>query len=56
METVFEPKRVVCVAKELTKLHERLVSGTLEEVAPDICSRSLKGEFVIAIAPCGFEL
>jgi len=56
IKSVFEPERVVCVAKELTKLHERLVSGPLEEIAPDICSRSLKGEFVIAIAARGFEL
>ena len=56
MQTILESDRIVCVAKELTKLHERLASGPLQQIAPDVLGRSLKGEFVLAIAPKGFEL
>ena len=53
---VYEPQRCICVAKELTKLHERIVSGPLVEIKEQVESRSIKGEFVVAIAPSGFEL
>ncbi len=46
------PGRDVALARELTKLHEEIVRGPVEEVAADIASReSLKGEVVLVIGP-----
>lgn len=48
------PQRVVSVAKELTKLHETILTGTIAEVLTRL--PVLKGEFVILIAPPDFVL
>jgi len=50
------PERVICVAKELTKLHETFLVGPAEEVHAALSKTSLKGEFVLLIAPEGFVL
>lgn len=47
--------RYVCVAKEITKLHETLFYAKVEELLSTIPSKNLKGEFVIMIAKEGFE-
>lgn len=54
--TVLGPQRVVCVAKEVTKLHETFLVGAAGEVVERMTRLSLKGEFVVLIAPAGFEL
>lgn len=46
--------RQVCVAKELTKLHEKVFYGTVKELFVKIPKKNLKGEFVILIAKEGF--
>ena len=56
MLEVYGETRYVTVAKELTKLHERVVTGQLGEVSKSVLERSLKGEFVVAVAPGKFEL
>lgn len=48
--------RVVCFARELTKLHETVLSGAISEVLPKLVGKNLKGEFVVLIAPEGYEL
>ena len=48
--------RVICVARELTKLHETIFSGPAGEVSEKVRSRSQKGEFVVVIAPADFAL
>ena len=48
--------RVVCVAKEVTKLHETWFVGPAAEVEARLAKASLKGEFVVLIAPAGFTL
>jgi 16S rRNA (cytidine1402-2'-O)-methyltransferase len=53
---VLGPARVVCVAKEVTKLHETFIVGRADEVAARLGKTSLKGEFVVLIAPDGYEL
>ena len=53
---VLGPERVICVARELTKLHETIVTGPAGEVSEKIKSRSQKGEFVVVIAPADFSL
>ena len=56
MLEVYGDSRYVTVAKELTKLHERVVTGTLGDVSKAVLERSLKGEFVIVVAPADFQL
>lgn len=53
---VLGPDRVVCIAREITKLHETFLVGTAAEVAARLAKGSSKGEFVVLIAPAGFTL
>ncbi len=48
--------RVICVAKEITKLHETFFVGPAADVQARLAKASLKGEFVLLIAPQDFEL
>ena len=50
------PDRVVCLAKEVTKLHETFLVGPAGDVAARLAKTSLKGEFVVLIAPGDFRL
>lgn len=50
------PDRVICVAKEVTKIHETFLIGPAAEVKARLDQTSLKGEFVVLIAPAGFVL
>jgi len=56
MEDVFGPKRCVCVAREMTKVHETFHVGFLDKVRQSVIDGSQKGEFVIVVAPVGYEL
>ncbi len=48
--------RVICVAKEVTKLHETFLVGPAAEVQARLAKTSLRGEFVLLIAPADFQL
>lgn len=48
--------RVICVAKEVTKLHETFWVGPAAEVEAALAKASRKGEFVLLIAPMEFAL
>jgi 16S rRNA (cytidine1402-2'-O)-methyltransferase len=48
--------RTICVAKEVTKLHETFFAGHAGEVQARLAKSSLKGEFVLLIAPKDFAL
>jgi 16S rRNA (cytidine1402-2'-O)-methyltransferase len=50
------PNRVVCVAKEVTKLYEAFFVGRSVDVQARLARASIKGEFVLLIAPKDFEL
>ena len=50
------PTRVICVAKEVTKLHETFFVGPSSDVQGRLAKASLKGEFVLLIAPGDFVL
>ena len=51
LETVFGPNRRVALARELTKLHESLETGTLAEIRARLGDEiPLKGEFVLVVA------
>jgi 16S rRNA (cytidine1402-2'-O)-methyltransferase len=53
---VLGAERVVCFAREITKLHETFIVGTAGEVAPKMKGDNLRGEFVVVIAPAGYVL
>ncbi len=44
-------ERPIMLGRELTKLHESIYRGTVTEVTAKLKSDSMKGEFVIVIAP-----
>ncbi len=46
--------RVICIAKEVTKLHETFLVGLAGDVQARLAKTSLKGEFVVLIAPKDF--
>lgn len=46
---IFGPERKVCVSRELTKLHEENVRGTLQEVLTHFKNKTIKGEIVIIL-------
>lgn len=48
------PDRVICIAKEVTKLHETFLIGLAADVQTRLMKGSLKGEFVVLIAPKNF--
>lgn len=48
--------RCICVARELTKLHESIHSGAANEVRERVLKGSQKGEFVVCIAKDGYAL
>lgn len=50
-----EPERQVCLAREITKLHEEFVDGAAREVADELAARAgrLRGECVIVVAGVG---
>jgi 16S rRNA (cytidine1402-2'-O)-methyltransferase len=50
------PERVVCVAKEVTKLHETFWVGSAADVRERLSKASLKGEFTLLIAPADYRL
>ncbi len=54
--TTLGEQRVIGVAKEVTKLHEKFLIGSAGEVRDQLGKTSRKGEFVLLIAPASFEL
>jgi 16S rRNA (cytidine1402-2'-O)-methyltransferase len=50
------PARVLCVAKEVTKVHEAFLTGPAADVRARLAKTSLRGEFVVLIAPAGYQL
>jgi 16S rRNA (cytidine1402-2'-O)-methyltransferase len=56
LEETIGPDRLICVCRELTKLHEEHIRGTVEEVKAEIGGRvSVKGEIVVVISPASFR-
>lgn len=47
---VFGPERQVCVSRELTKIHEENVRGSLQELITYYTENTLKGEIVITLS------
>jgi 16S rRNA (cytidine1402-2'-O)-methyltransferase len=55
LRTVTGENRVVCVAREVTKIHESFHIGKLGEVRASVAKSSVKGEFTVVVAPEGFK-
>ena len=55
-EAVFGSDRVICIARELTKRHETVITGPLGEVKERFAKGSSKGEFVVMIAKESYSL
>lgn len=52
----FGADRPACLARELTKIHEEFIRGTLRSIHDDLKSRtSIKGEMVLIVAPAGVK-
>lgn len=45
------PGARIFIARELTKLHEELLSGSSEELREHFINRKIKGEFVVIVSP-----
>lgn len=56
LEDVLGPDRVVCIGRELTKKFETIRSGPITQIRESMSTASKKGEFVVLIAPHGYEL
>ena len=56
LRSVMGDDRTVCVARELTKLHETMHTGRLAQVDEAVNQGSQKGEFVVLIAREGYSL
>ena len=53
---VMGPSRNICVAKEVTKLHEQFFVGEAGTVIDSLQNTSVKGEFTVVVAPGNFNL
>lgn len=54
--TCLGPERVVVLAREITKKFETFLAGSAGTVIAQLKAQSTKGEFVVLIAPEGFQL
>lgn len=48
--TVFGSERLASVSREITKLYEETINGTLQEIHTHFTTKAPKGEFVIVVA------
>jgi len=53
--TIFGKERHVCCCREISKVHEECVRGTLNEVYEHFKTTQPRGEFVIVLAGCADE-
>ncbi|HEY4301375.1 MAG TPA: 16S rRNA (cytidine(1402)-2'-O)-methyltransferase [Candidatus Didemnitutus sp.] len=53
---ILGPDRVICIAREVTKLHETFLVGAASDVHARLMAGSRKGEFAVLIAPPGYSL
>ena len=49
-------ERYVCLANEMTKLHEKIIRGRLSDLLNTYSKLKLRGEFVVLVAKEDFEL
>lgn len=54
--SVLGPERAICVAKEISKVHETFWVGPAAEVRERLSRASLRGEFTLLVAPPDYRL
>ena len=52
----YMPERQIVICRELTKKFEEIWRGTSKEILNDFEKKISKGEFVVIIAPHGFQI
>ncbi|MDR2779009.1 MAG: 16S rRNA (cytidine(1402)-2'-O)-methyltransferase [Puniceicoccales bacterium] len=55
LQNIMGSTRVICVAREMTKLHETFHIGNVGQVYCDTAKAPIKGEYVIIVAPKRFK-
>jgi 16S rRNA (cytidine1402-2'-O)-methyltransferase len=56
MENILGPDRILCIAREITKIHETFHVGKLSDLKNSFSKKSGKGEFVFVVGPEGYAL
>ena len=51
MSEILDSERKIVVARELTKIHEEFIRGTISEVTDYFEQNAPRGEFVVLISP-----
>ncbi len=51
----YMPKRIIVIARELTKKFEEIWRGTSKEIINSLKERTIKGEFVVVISPINWK-
>jgi 16S rRNA (cytidine1402-2'-O)-methyltransferase len=49
-------ERFVCLANEMTKIHEKIIRGKVSDLLNTYSNSKIKGEFVVLVAKEGFDL
>jgi len=52
MQMIFGDSRPACIAREITKLHEQVVTSTVGDLVSQFDDKSVKGEIVLLVGPC----
>ncbi|MBD3332217.1 16S rRNA (cytidine(1402)-2'-O)-methyltransferase [candidate division GN15 bacterium] len=47
--------RLACVAREISKVHEQFMRGTLDDILSQLTTRNVKGEIVIVVAGADYR-
>ncbi|MDR1590703.1 MAG: 16S rRNA (cytidine(1402)-2'-O)-methyltransferase [Puniceicoccales bacterium] len=54
--TVYGASRIVAICKELTKIHEAILTAPIADILIIVKEMTIKGEFVVLIAPQDYSL
>ncbi|MDR1232852.1 MAG: 16S rRNA (cytidine(1402)-2'-O)-methyltransferase [Puniceicoccales bacterium] len=55
LQSAMGATRVICVAREMTKMHEIFHVGEIGQIYDEIAAAAVKGEYVIVVAPQRFK-
>jgi 16S rRNA (cytidine1402-2'-O)-methyltransferase len=55
LSTFVGDDRVIVVGRELTKMHEEIFRGTVDAAQKHFGKENTKGEFVVTVAPKGWQ-
>ena len=52
MKEIFSSTRQIAICREMTKIHEEVLRGSVSEVLENISSRDIKGEICLVVEGC----